>query len=160
MFETEWGHVLGLKITLYLVMISSAVIVVKVIGPRLKSRRVKAEHPADGVFDPATLSAFDGQNGRPAYLAFRGRVYDTSNSPFWKGGTHFKHPAGANLTVAIARAPHGPEKPETLPEVGIFDPERQPPKTPAQKVFYFFAYMNLFLVFTIIFVIAYWRWGL
>jgi len=160
MFETKWGRVLSLKITLYLVLVSSAIVAVKIIGPRLKSRRVRAEHPADGVFDPATLSAFDGQNGKPAYLAFRGKVYDASNSAFWKGGTHFKHPAGANLTVAIGRAPHGPEKPETLPEVGIFDPERQPPKTPAQKVFYFFAYMNLFLVFTIIFIIAYWRWGI
>src|SRR3972149_1688391 len=30
------------------------------------------------------LKEYDGKEGKPAYMAFNGRVYDVSNSPIWE----------------------------------------------------------------------------
>lgn len=44
------------------------------------------------------LSMFDGANGRPAYVAVNGRVYDVSTNAAWGGGSHFGLIAGRDLT--------------------------------------------------------------
>ncbi|MBI5674931.1 MAG: hypothetical protein HZC48_03730 [Nitrospirae bacterium] len=141
-------------------MISSALFTILFVGPKLKRGSVKASIPQNNVFDPVTLSAFDGKNSAPAYVACKGKVYDVSLLKLWKNGVHMKHLAGSDLTEAIAKSPHGEGKLETLNVVGTYDSALKPQKTFAQKAFYFIAYMNLFLVFVVLFVIAYWRWGL
>ena len=70
------------------------------------------------------------------------------------------HSSGHDLTDAISKAPHGEEKLKDLKVVGSYDASIKPPMTLAQKAFYFFAYMNLTLVFIVLFVIAFWRWGI
>lgn len=66
------------------------------------------------------LAAFDGKDGRPAYVAHGGRVYDLSNSRLWKGGSHMRrHQAGADLSTDLQAAPHGVEKLGQFPQVGI-----------------------------------------
>lgn len=56
------------------------------------------------------LKEFDGKEGRPAYIAFKGKVYDISNSVLWKNGIHQgTHFAGNDLTGSISGAPHGEE---------------------------------------------------
>jgi predicted heme/steroid binding protein/uncharacterized membrane protein len=56
----------------------------------------------------AELKEFDGKDGRPAYSAFRGKVYDVSSSPLWKVGRHTGgHFAGLDLTESMMNAPHG-----------------------------------------------------
>jgi len=161
LLSTTWGRVLVVKIFLYLFMISSAMTVVRVVGPRLKRASSKLVLPDDGVFDPETLSICDGKEGRPAFIAFRNKVYDTGSSALWRGGMHMtRHSAGEDLTAAIAKAPHDEEKLEELKVVGAYDASRMPPRTPAQKAFYVIAYLNLSLVFAVLFVIAYWRWGI
>ncbi len=70
------------------------------------------------------------------------------------------HHSGIDLTDAIAKAPHSEDKLESATVVGTYDAALKPPKTFAQRAFYFVAYMNLFIVFIVLFVIAYWRWGL
>ncbi|MDY0088473.1 MAG: cytochrome b5 domain-containing protein [Coriobacteriia bacterium] len=53
------------------------------------------------------LAAFNGKNGQPAYVAFRGTVYDVSDSPMWEEGDHeAMHDAGHDLTAEHADAPH------------------------------------------------------
>jgi predicted heme/steroid binding protein len=53
------------------------------------------------------LKQFDGKDGRPAYVAFQGGVYDVSGSPMWEDGDHEgMHFAGADLTVEHDDAPH------------------------------------------------------
>ncbi|MBE9504998.1 MAG: hypothetical protein IME96_12565 [Proteobacteria bacterium] len=142
-------------------MISSALTVVKVVGPRLKRGGTKSALPADGVFDAETLSACDGKEDRPAYIAFRNKVYDASSSNLWRGGVHMtRHSSGKDLTETIAKAPHEEDKLEKLEVVGTYDASLIPARTPVQKAFYFIAYMNLSLVFAVLFVIAYWRWGI
>ena len=160
LFLSTWGNILSIKILLYILMVSSALFTVLFVGPKLKQAKIKARVPDNKVFDPLTLTAFDGKNASPVYIAFRGKVYDVSNLRLWKSGSHMKHQSGMDLTDAIARAPHSEEKLESLPVVGTYDAALTPPKTFAQKAFYVIAYLNLVLVFIVLFVIAYWRWGL
>ncbi len=59
---------------------------------------------------PEELARCDGREGRPAYVAFEGTVYDVSGSRMWRSGTHMRrHEAGHDLTAELAAAPHGPE---------------------------------------------------
>ncbi|RJQ44027.1 MAG: hypothetical protein C4538_11135 [Nitrospiraceae bacterium] len=104
--------------------------------------------------------AFDGKEGRPAFIAFKKKVYDVSPLKLWNNGIHMKHQAGKDLTDAITKAPHGEEKLESLHVIGTYDAELKPSKTFARKAFYVIAYMNLFIVFVVLFVLAFWRWGL
>lgn len=160
LFMSHWGNVLLIKMSLYLTMISSAFFTILFVGPKLKRGSTRTSIPHNKVFDPVTLSAFDGKNGAPTYVALKGKVYDVSMLKLWRDGIHMKHLSGNDLTDAILKAPHGEEKLEKLNIVGTYDAALKPQKTFAQKAFYFIAYMNLFLVFVVLFVIAYWRWGL
>jgi predicted heme/steroid binding protein len=55
------------------------------------------------------LAQFDGKDGRPAYVAVDGVVYDVSASAKWPGGVHIGcnlgSMAGQDLSEAITRAP-------------------------------------------------------
>ncbi len=73
------------------------------------------------------LKEADGQEGRESLVAVEGKVYDVSASKRWKGGRHMNsHAAGADLTAALASAPHGPEMLERLPLVGELQSEPEP----------------------------------
>lgn len=53
------------------------------------------------------LAGYDGKDGRPAYVAFKGAVYDVTESSMWGGGDHEgAHTAGHDLTVEHDDAPH------------------------------------------------------
>jgi predicted heme/steroid binding protein len=70
-------------------------------------------------FTREELQKFDGREGRPAYVAFRGKVYDVSESFLWRGGKHqVLHQAGEDLTEAMQEAPHGEELLARFPVVG------------------------------------------
>jgi predicted heme/steroid binding protein/YHS domain-containing protein len=67
------------------------------------------------------LKQFDGRNGRPAYAAVNGIVYDLSKIGPWKGGKHMnKHFAGRDLTAEFQQAPQDIHKNilQMLPKVG------------------------------------------
>jgi predicted heme/steroid binding protein len=56
------------------------------------------------------LEENNGQNGKPAYIAFQGKVYDVSDSSFWMDGEHMgMHNAGKDLTEELEMAPHRDE---------------------------------------------------
>ena len=75
-------------------------------------------------FDSAELEKFDGNNGRPVYVAYKGKVYDVSDSKLWKNGLHMKrHHAGNDLTADIQGAPHEPDVLERYPQIGILKKE-------------------------------------
>lgn len=72
------------------------------------------------VFTEEELSRYNGRNGNPAYIAYKGRVYNVSDSFLWKDGTHqVLHSAGMDLTDAIEQAPHGGYTLEKFPVIGI-----------------------------------------
>lgn len=65
------------------------------------------------------LKKYNGKNGMPAYIAYKGKVYDVSKSFLWKDGKHQAlHEAGNDLTDALNKAPHGEEFLKKFPVVG------------------------------------------
>ena len=160
LYSSPWGMVLSIKIIIFLVMVSSAAVIVLFVGPKLRDKSASADKPADGIYDPLTLSSFNGTEVRDSFIAYRESVYDVSDLKRWKNGKHIKHSAGTDLTEALSKAPHGFEKLEPLNVVGTYDPSKAPRKTVHQKIFYFVAYMNLVLVYMVLITISYWRWGI
>lgn len=72
-------------------------------------------------FNADSLAAFNGENGRPIYIAYKDRVIDVTGSKLWKTGTHMKrHHAGRDLTIDIKAAPHDIDMLERYPQVGEF----------------------------------------
>ena len=56
------------------------------------------------------LEENNGKNGKPAYFAYNGKVYDVSQSSFWIDGDHLgMHQAGRDLTGELEMAPHREE---------------------------------------------------
>jgi predicted heme/steroid binding protein len=161
LYTTRFGILLSIKIFLFLVMLTSALIVTLFIGPRLRGKRQSPV--ADLLAQTMTteqLSHFDGKEGRPSYIAYKGIVYNVSQGRLWKNGSHvMKHAAGNDLTDILKTAPHGEEKILAMPQVGTLLAATETPRQPFHvRLFYFFAYMNLALVFVITFIIALWRW--
>jgi predicted heme/steroid binding protein len=65
------------------------------------------------------LARYDGREGRPAYVAVAGTIYDFSSSPLWKAGQHQgPHQAGVDLTEELKTAPHVRALIERFPVVG------------------------------------------
>jgi predicted heme/steroid binding protein/uncharacterized membrane protein len=71
-------------------------------------------------FDPERLKEFNGKDGKPVYVAYKGRVIDVTNSKLWKTGIHMKrHQSGTDLTTDIEAAPHGLEVLDRYPQAGV-----------------------------------------
>lgn len=65
------------------------------------------------------LAKYDGKDGRPIYIAYKGKVYDLSGSDLWEDGDHQGlHEAGKDLTIDMEDAPHDPDELERFPIVG------------------------------------------
>jgi len=77
------------------------------------------------------LQEHDGQEGRPSYVAYRGKVYDVSGSKLWAGGVHQRrHEAGRDHTVDFSAAPHDESVLQRVPVVGQLsniEPEKMHP---------------------------------
>jgi predicted heme/steroid binding protein/uncharacterized membrane protein len=74
---------------------------------------------SDKTFTLDELKEYDGKDGRPAYFACQGVVYDATQSRLWRNGTHVRvHQAGRDLTPDLEKAPHGLESVQRLPVVG------------------------------------------
>jgi predicted heme/steroid binding protein len=66
------------------------------------------------------LKKFDGKEGRQAYIAYKGKVYDVSDNFLWVEGDHQgEHAAGEDLTEAMSRAPHAEDVLERVPLIGV-----------------------------------------
>ncbi len=73
------------------------------------------------------LARYDGQDGRAAYIAVSGTVYDVSTSPYWQNGHHESlHQAGRDLTQELKSAPHVRAVVERFPVAGHL--EKAPPQ--------------------------------
>lgn len=70
------------------------------------------------------LKKHDGKEGRSAYIAYNGKIYDVTQSKYWKNGTHMlRHKAGEDLTEFLKLAPHGIEVFEGFKEVDVLEEE-------------------------------------
>ncbi len=158
---SRFGILLLIKISLFVIMVSSALYVVLVLGPKLKKQTGKTLTQSDRL-TLAELAAFDGEDGRPAYIAYRDTIYNVNASKLWKKGHHMmRHQAGTDLTDILDQAPHGEDKILAMPVVGtLVQQTSTPAKKPLhERVFFFMAYMNLSFVFVISLILALWRWG-
>jgi predicted heme/steroid binding protein/uncharacterized membrane protein len=78
-------------------------------------------------FSPEELTEYNGQDGKPTYVAHGGKVYDVSESKLWKSGIHMRrHNAGTDLTTDIQAAPHGVELLDRYPQIGTLTKEDTP----------------------------------
>lgn len=65
------------------------------------------------------LAKYNGKDGNPIYVAYKGKVYDLSESELWEEGDHQGlHEAGKDLTKDMEDAPHNPDELERFPIVG------------------------------------------
>jgi len=160
LFQTRFGMLLTFKVALFLMMVFAALFVLLVIAPRLRGKATRRVADGKEQLDAAELAQFDGKEGRKAYFACEGRVYDASASRLWSNGAHMgRHHAGEDLTEALKLAPHGVEKVIAMPVAASFaDTGEAPHMTLPQKTFYTIAYLNLVAVVGIIFILALWRW--
>jgi predicted heme/steroid binding protein len=56
------------------------------------------------------LTQNNGKNGKPAYFAYKNKVYEVTDSSFWMEGEHMgMHDAGKDLTEELEMAPHREE---------------------------------------------------
>jgi predicted heme/steroid binding protein len=68
------------------------------------------------------LAGFDGKDGRQAYIALSGKVYDVSGSAMWEKGEHEEeHSAGADFTDDMDFAPHNEDVLAGFPVVGVLE---------------------------------------
>ena len=78
------------------------------------------------------LSSYDGMDGRPAYVALDGIVYDVTNSRLWRAGehdpAHGEALAGRDLTPIFDKAPHGEDNLKRFPVVGRVVPGDDEPR--------------------------------
>ncbi|NLF88745.1 cytochrome B5 [Candidatus Bathyarchaeota archaeon] len=68
------------------------------------------------------LSKFNGKNGNLAYVGYKGKVYDVTESSQWSDGDHLGHEAGKDLTEQMEIAPHADEVMERFKTVGTLTP--------------------------------------
>lgn len=72
------------------------------------------------IFTLDELARYDGKDGRPAYVAYKGKVVDVTGSKLWKAGRHMnRHEAGLDLTVDFSQAPHDEDRLARYPQVGV-----------------------------------------
>lgn len=69
-------------------------------------------------YRPQQLALRNGQDKEEVWIAYKGIIYDVTNSKLWKNGTHYEHWAGQDLTDELKEAPHTEKVFERLEVIG------------------------------------------
>lgn len=160
-YTSTFGILLTIKISLFLIMVLSAAYVILFIAPKLKNPDKKILDLDYRDMSLGELADYNGKDGAPAYIGYKDKIYDVSQSKRWKNGGHMKKvSAGEDLTQMISQAPHTEEKIFAMPLVGELLATETKEENPAHvKVFFFMSYMNLTIVVLITFIVTLWRWN-
>ena len=57
-------------------------------------------------YTKAQLALRNGQDRPEIWIAFKGLIYDVTESRMWRNGKHYVHWAGQDLTEELKDAPH------------------------------------------------------
>lgn len=57
-------------------------------------------------YSKSYLALRNGQDKPQIWVAYKGIIYDVSDSRLWKNGKHYEHWAGQDLTDELKDAPH------------------------------------------------------
>ncbi|ABE52360.1 cytochrome b5 domain-containing protein [Methanococcoides burtonii] len=70
-------------------------------------------------FTTEELAKYNGKDGEKCYFAYKGKVYDVTESMLWEDGDHQgMHEGGIDLTADHEDAPHDDDVLEDFPVVG------------------------------------------
>ena len=69
-------------------------------------------------FSRSQLALHNGQDKDTIYVAYKGIIYDVTNSRLWRNGKHYEHWAGQDLTDELHDAPHTDQVFEKFQKVG------------------------------------------
>lgn len=58
------------------------------------------------VYTAQQLALRNGQDRPEIWVAYRGVIYEVTSSKLWRGGKHYEHWAGQDLTLELSDAPH------------------------------------------------------
>ncbi|TJZ51491.1 cytochrome b5 [Sphingobacterium olei] len=70
-------------------------------------------------YTQSQLALRNGQDKPSIWVAYKGYIYDVSESRLWKKGMHYEHWAGQDLTEELADAPHSAEVFKKFSIIGI-----------------------------------------
>ncbi len=69
-------------------------------------------------FTRSQLALRNGQDKPEIWIAYKGIIYDVTDSRMWRNGKHYEHWAGQDLTEELKDAPHTEKVFEGLTVVG------------------------------------------
>lgn len=114
------------RLFLLLMLLSTLVLVACSSDEPITEPNDPSDEPNDEVIDEIIeltleeLAYYDGTNGKPAYIAVEGKIYDVTDSSFWRNGGHNGYRAGQDLTDEIINdSPHGISNLSRVPMIGI-----------------------------------------
>lgn len=64
------------------------------------------------------LALRNGVDKPEIWIAYKGLVYDVTNSRLWRNGKHYEHWAGQDLTAELQDAPHTEWVFDKFPPIG------------------------------------------
>jgi predicted heme/steroid binding protein len=65
------------------------------------------------------LALRNGQDKPEIWVAFRGLIYDVTESRLWRNGKHYEHWAGQDLTEELKDSPHTETVFEKFSVIGV-----------------------------------------
>lgn len=69
------------------------------------------------------LALRNGQDRDEIWVAYQGIIYEVSKSRHWRGGLHYGHWSGQELSSELPDAPHGEEVFKRMKVVGTLSEE-------------------------------------
>ena len=65
------------------------------------------------------LALRNGQDKPQIWVAYKGLIYEVTESRLWRNGKHYEHWAGQDLTEELADAPHTESVFEKFTVIGV-----------------------------------------
>jgi predicted heme/steroid binding protein len=70
-------------------------------------------------YTKSQLALRNGSEMDEIWIAFEGKIYDMTQSNYWKNGKHYGNFAGQDLTDDLINSPHGKRVFENLPVIAL-----------------------------------------